>query len=72
MQKTALVVGASGIGGSNLVTELIATGWTVYGLARRPKEGVPGLRAVAVDLLDPFGRCGAHPCVHHRLDASSH
>ena len=53
MQKTALVVGASGIGGSNLVTELIATGWTVYGLARRPKEGVPGLRAVAVDLLDP-------------------
>ncbi len=53
MQKTALVVGASGIGGSNLVTELIATGWTVYGLARRPLEGVPGLLAVAADLLDP-------------------
>ncbi len=53
MQKTALVVGASGIGGSNLVTELIATGWTVYGLARRPLEGVHGLRAVAADLLDP-------------------
>ncbi len=53
MQKTALVVGASGIGGSNLVTELIDKGWTVYGLARRPLGGVPGLRAVAADLLDP-------------------
>jgi nucleoside-diphosphate-sugar epimerase len=53
MQKTALVVGASGIGGSNLVTALIGKGWTVYGLARRPLEGVPGLRAVAADLLDP-------------------
>jgi len=53
MQKTALVVGASGIGGSNLVTELIATGWTVYGLARRPLGGGAGLRAVAADLLDP-------------------
>lgn len=36
MQKTALVVGASGIGGSNLATELIDKGWTVYGLSRRP------------------------------------
>ena len=53
MQKTALVVGASGIGGSNLAVDLMATGWTVYGLARRPLEGVPGLRAVAADLLDP-------------------
>ncbi len=53
MQKTALVVGASGIGGSNLVTELIDKGWAVHGLARRPLEGVPGLRAVAADLLDP-------------------
>jgi nucleoside-diphosphate-sugar epimerase len=53
MQKTALVVGASGIGGSNLVDELIDKGWTVYGLARRPLEGVSALRAVAADLLDP-------------------
>ncbi len=53
MQKTALVVGASGIGGSNLAGELIDKGWTVYGLARRTLEGVPGLRAVAADLLDP-------------------
>ncbi len=53
MQKTALVVGASGIGGSNLAVELIDKAWTVYGLARRPQEGVPGLRAVAADLLDP-------------------
>ena len=53
MQKTALVVGASGIGGSNLAVELMDKAWTVYGLARRPSEGVPGLRAVAADLLDP-------------------
>ncbi len=53
MQKTALVVGASGIGGSNLAVELINRGWTVYGLARRPLAGVTGLRAVAADLLDP-------------------
>jgi nucleoside-diphosphate-sugar epimerase len=53
MQKTALVVGASGIGGSNLAVELMDKGWAVYGLARRPLEGVPGLRAVAADLLDP-------------------
>jgi nucleoside-diphosphate-sugar epimerase len=52
MQKTALVVGASGIGGSNLAAELIDQGWIVYGLARHPREDIPGLRPVAVDLLD--------------------
>ncbi|RZK45653.1 MAG: NAD-dependent epimerase/dehydratase family protein, partial [Hymenobacter sp.] len=35
MEKIALIVGASGIIGSNLAHELIATGWTTYGLARR-------------------------------------
>ncbi|GAA4018590.1 SDR family oxidoreductase [Actimicrobium antarcticum] len=53
MQKTALVVGASGIGGSNLAAELIARGWTVHGLARNPRDTLPGLRPVAADLLDP-------------------
>ncbi|MDY7575701.1 SDR family oxidoreductase [Actimicrobium sp. CCI2.3] len=52
MQKTALVVGATGIGGSNLAAELIKQGWTVYGLARNPRDDIPGLRPVAVDLLD--------------------
>ena len=53
MQKTALIVGASGIGGSNLAAELLRTGWTVYGLARRPQHDLPGLLPVAADLLDP-------------------
>jgi nucleoside-diphosphate-sugar epimerase len=55
MQRTALVAGASGIGGSNLARELLAQGWTVYGLARRPASDIEGLRPVAADLLDPAG-----------------
>lgn len=53
MKKIALVVGASGIGGSNLAAELISNGWTVYGLARNPHQGISGLLPVAADLLDP-------------------
>lgn len=53
MNKTALVVGASGIAGSNLATQLLADGWEVYGLARSPQQDLPGLRPVAADLLDP-------------------
>jgi len=53
MEKIALIVGASGIIGSNLAHELIATGWTTYGLARRPQTDLAGLHPVAADLLDP-------------------
>ncbi|MET0857331.1 MAG: SDR family oxidoreductase [Telluria sp.] len=53
MPKTALVVGASGIAGSNLATELLDKGWDVYGLARSPQTDLPGLRPIAADLLDP-------------------
>jgi nucleoside-diphosphate-sugar epimerase len=53
MEKIALIVGASGIGGSHLATELIANGWIVYGLARKPLAGIAGLLPVAADLLDP-------------------
>ncbi|HEX8428259.1 SDR family oxidoreductase [Hymenobacter sp.] len=53
MDRIALIVGASGIVGSNLANELLTTGWTVYGLARRPPQNVPGLHPVAADLLDP-------------------
>lgn len=52
MDKIALVVGASGIVGSNLCRELIAGGWTTFGLARRPKADIAGLQTVAADLLD--------------------
>ena len=55
MKRTALVVGASGIGGSSIARELIANGWIVYGLARRPANDIPGLLPVAADLLDPAG-----------------
>jgi nucleoside-diphosphate-sugar epimerase len=53
MDKIALIVGASGIVGSNLANELLANGWTTYGLARRPQTDLPGLLPVAADLLDP-------------------
>jgi len=55
MPGTALIVGASGIIGSNLARELIAQGWTAYGLARHPRHEVAGLRPAAADLLDPAG-----------------
>jgi nucleoside-diphosphate-sugar epimerase len=55
MQRTALVVGASGIGGASTARELIANGWKVYGLARQPGADIPGLLPVAADLLDPAG-----------------
>ena len=51
--KKALVVGASGIAGSNLARALIAQGWDVAGLARRPREEVPGVVPVAADLMAP-------------------
>jgi nucleoside-diphosphate-sugar epimerase len=53
MQRSALVVGASGIGGRYTARELLAHGWTVFGLARRPPKDLPGLIPVAADLLDP-------------------
>ncbi|QJD80694.1 SDR family oxidoreductase [Spirosoma rhododendri] len=53
MDKVALVVGVSGIAGSNLATELVAQGWTTYGLARNPNPGIEHVRPLAADLLDP-------------------
>lgn len=51
MEKIALVVGASGITGSNLAKKLVGTGWTTYGLARNPNADIEGLKPVAADLL---------------------
>lgn len=50
--KTALIVGAGGIVGSNLARHLIANKWQVYGLGRRPPADLPGMAPVSVDLLD--------------------
>jgi nucleoside-diphosphate-sugar epimerase len=55
MNEIALVVGASGIIGSNLAAELIANGWTTYGLARNPRNEVVGLQPLAADLQDLAG-----------------
>lgn len=53
MNRIALIVGASGITGSNLAQELISQGWTTYGLARNPNKAIQGLQPVAADLLHP-------------------
>lgn len=53
MTRSALVVGVSGIVGNNLARHLLARGWQVSGLARRPSGDIEGLRPVAADLLDP-------------------
>jgi nucleoside-diphosphate-sugar epimerase len=52
MEKSALVVGASGIVGNNLGRHLRNQGWQVYGLARRPPIDIAGMLPVTADLLD--------------------
>ncbi|WP_394650446.1 SDR family oxidoreductase, partial [uncultured Deinococcus sp.] len=51
--RTALIVGSTGLSGRTLAQLLTEQGWTVYGLARRPAQDIPGLLPVAADLLDP-------------------
>ncbi|MFV0622703.1 SDR family oxidoreductase [Sphingomonas sp. ac-8] len=63
MVKTALVVGASGIIGSATAELLLADGWRVYGLARRP-GAQPGIVPIAADLTDPAGTAAALAEVH--------
>jgi len=58
MTKTALVVGASGIGGSGIADLLVDREWAVHGLARRP-TGQPGVTPVAADLQDARGTADA-------------
>jgi nucleoside-diphosphate-sugar epimerase len=53
MTETALIIGASGIVGSNLARSLLAKGWAVHGLARRPPTDIAGMTPVAADLLEP-------------------
>jgi nucleoside-diphosphate-sugar epimerase len=51
-KNIALVVGATGITGSNLAEELISQGWIVYGLSRNPNNNILKLLPVKADLLD--------------------
>lgn len=52
MTRTALIAGITGIGGNHVARELLANGWNVVGLSRRPPQDLPGVRHVAADLLD--------------------
>ena len=53
MDKIALVVGSTGITGSNLAEKLLAKGWKTYGLARKPNQAIAALNHISADLLDP-------------------
>jgi nucleoside-diphosphate-sugar epimerase len=53
MERTALVVGVTGIGGYNTAQALLADGWRVVGLSRSPKYDIPGVEHVYADVLDP-------------------
>jgi nucleoside-diphosphate-sugar epimerase len=54
MDKTALVVGVSGIAGLATAQRLREAGWRVFGLARHPAD-LPGIMPVAADLQDEAG-----------------
>ncbi|MGX5816894.1 SDR family oxidoreductase [Chitinophaga lutea] len=52
--KVALVAGAHGVIGRNLIDHLLAAGdWEVIGISRRAGEARKRLRYVSADLLDP-------------------
>jgi len=52
MERTALVVGVTGIAGYNTAQALLAQGWTVVGLSRSPRYEIPGVQHVYGDVLD--------------------
>ena len=52
MSRRALVVGVTGISGGNVAARLLADGWDVLGLCRRPVELDPRITALAADLED--------------------
>src|SRR5258708_39863130 len=53
MTSRAVIAGVTGLIGSNLAEHLVSKGWEVYGVARKPQTGIPGVRPVAADLLEP-------------------
>lgn len=50
MEKRALIIGASGIVGSNLADQLLSTGWNVTGLSRGRTAVPPGIESLTADL----------------------
>ena len=53
MSGRALVVGVTGIGGGNVAARLLADGWEVAGICRRPDGLDPRITPLVADLLDP-------------------
>src|SRR5688572_731454 len=51
--RSALIVGSTGIVGNNLADRLLSNGWSVAGLARKAVASPQGLRPVVADLLRP-------------------
>ncbi len=51
-ERHALIVGITGIQGHTLASRLASNGWTVSGLARRPKIDLPNATPIAADLTD--------------------
>ena len=50
--RTALVIGVTGISGGNLARYLLNTGWVVHGLSRTG-GGIPdGVHSITADILD--------------------
>lgn len=64
-QHSALVVGASGIVGGNICEYLLASGWAVHGLARRPERAPQGILPVQADLNDAAAVAGAIAALPH-------
>jgi nucleoside-diphosphate-sugar epimerase len=67
LNRTALVVGVTGIAGYNTAQALLADGWTVLGLSRSPRYEIPGVEHVYADVLDPGSVLAAvqdHPITH--------
>jgi nucleoside-diphosphate-sugar epimerase len=52
MERTALVVGVTGIAGYNTARALLADGWRVVGLSRTPRYEIAGVEHVYGDVLD--------------------
>jgi nucleoside-diphosphate-sugar epimerase len=53
MENHALIIGASGIVGSNLADQLLSTGWNVSGLSRGRTAVSPAIESISADLTSP-------------------
>lgn len=53
--RIALVVGVTGIAGNNIARELLAQGWTVYGLSRTPGKELDGVHHIYADVTSTEG-----------------